>query len=280
MKPSDYPPQEPLPDFARAYSEEVLRRGEGIPCTEVQYGPDPYQSLSIFHPESPNGCVILFLHGGGWTCGYKEWNSLMAPHFTDEGCIFITSGYRLAPQHIFPTGFNDCADALAWIHNKVSHDPKKLFVGGHSAGGHLAALLTLAPDWRQERNLPQDLVAGCLPISGTFWFGENSGLSMRPRFLGPEDLANEHNASPMNFVDSAASRFFIAAGENDLPHLVAQSNTFADALEAHSHDVARHEIRDADHLGAHLATGEPGNDWTTSAVRWMLAKHWKVVRQP
>jgi acetyl esterase/lipase len=122
MRIEDYPPQEPFSDFATPYVAEVLRRGaDVVPTEEVQYGDDPYQSIAIHAASVPKGDVFAFVHGGGWTSGYKEQMNFMAPAFTAAGVTFCSIGYRLAPQHIFPKGLEDVADALSWIFRNIHH---------------------------------------------------------------------------------------------------------------------------------------------------------------
>ena len=48
--------------------------------------------------------MLLFWHGGGWTSGYKEWMGFMAPALNAAGVTFVSAGYRLAPEHVFPAG--------------------------------------------------------------------------------------------------------------------------------------------------------------------------------
>ena len=74
------------------------------------------QSLAVHAPDIANGTVLAFMHGGGWTNGYKEWMAFMAPAFNDAGVILVSIGYRLAPKHIYPTAFHDATRAVAWLH--------------------------------------------------------------------------------------------------------------------------------------------------------------------
>ena len=121
----------------------------------------------------------------------------MAPVFNQAGIGFVSIGYRLAPTHVFPAGLDDCMNGLRWVYDnvdKLSGDPSRLFISGHSAGGHQTSLMAVRKDWQEDYGLPVDVVRGCLPVSGVFDFREGSGLSMRPRFLGPS--GNEAAASP------------------------------------------------------------------------------------
>ena len=120
MRIEDYPAQEPLSELGRKYHEECLGRGRGIePDAEFRYGEDPYQSVSLFKAEAENPPLLMFVHGGGWTGGYKEWMHFMAPGFTEAGISFASVGYRLAPQHCFPVGYADIQKGLAALYRKA-----------------------------------------------------------------------------------------------------------------------------------------------------------------
>ena len=138
MKIADYPPQEPFNANAAIYHDEVMRRGMNAgPSVESRYGDDSYQSIAIFPAPEPDGRLLVFVHGGGWTNGYKEWMSFMAPAFIAAGVTFVAIGYRLAPGQVFPAGYDDVADGLIHVLRRVGvhgGDPNKLYVGGHSAG--------------------------------------------------------------------------------------------------------------------------------------------------
>jgi acetyl esterase/lipase len=271
MRIEDYPPQEPLSPIGRAYAEECMRRGEGVAGAEdAQYGADPYQSVAVHHAKTPSGIVLLFWHGGGWTSGYKEHMAFMAPSFTTAGVTFISGGYRLAPQNLFPIAFEDCADAIAWIHANAARfggDPTRIFIGGHSAGGHYAALLAVTRAWRAKRTLPHDVVKGCLPISGVYQFGEGAGLSVRPRFLGSNPAA-ERAASPIQNIE-AAPPFLLAHGDKDFPHLMKQAEAMEAALKKAGGNVERIVLPGRDHFSASHAGGEAEGPWVPRALAWI-----------
>ena len=107
MNIADYPAQEPFSTIGARYHEEVLRRGAGLSGIEAAYGPDPYQGALVFPAPRPTGDVLVLLHGGGWTNGYKEWMAFMAPGLNDAGVTVVSLGYRLAPLHVYPAGYHD-----------------------------------------------------------------------------------------------------------------------------------------------------------------------------
>ena len=272
MNIEDYPAQEPFTKIGALYHDKVLELAGGVNGHDIPYGDDPYQSLTIYPAEVPNGNVLCFMHGGGWTNGYKEWMSFMAPALHSIHCTFVSIGYRLAPTHLYPAGFEDCCDAIEQVYHRVAEfggDSNRIFVGGHSAGGHYSSLLGLLQNWQLERSLPANVIKGVLPVSGTFEFGENSGLSMRPRFLGPEEAGNDNIASPINHIRAGAPPFLISWGENDFPHLVRQADSFTKVLRSHDISVNTMQLAGCDHLGASYACGETDGSWAAAAADFM-----------
>ena len=272
MNIADYPPQEPLSPLGATYQAQVLALGEGLTGIEASYGADPYQSLAVFRAGRASGDVLLFLHGGGWTSGYKEWMSFMAPAVTALGVTFVSAGYRLAPQHLFPTGFDDAADAFAWVARHIAEhggDPHRVFVGGHSAGGHYAALLAVTSAWRSARGLAGDCVRGALPVSGVYCFGAEGGLSVRPRFLGAATDA-ETMAAPLHRLEPAAcAPMLVTHGARDFPHLVTQAQRMVAALHNAGVAVQTHILEGADHFEASVACGQASSGWPARAAAWM-----------
>lgn len=276
MKPSDYPPQEPLSSVGQAYQAKVTAAHPDLPCFELAYGDDPYQGLLLFPSAKPNGTVLMAVHGGGWTSGYKEWMAFMAPAMVDAGITFISAGYRLAPAHRFPTGFDDCCAALAQCRSVVADyggDPARMFLTGHSAGGHYTALMAVRRDWQARFGLDADVVRGCLPLSGVYLFGDGSGLTVRPRVLGPEDAPDAQDiardASPLRHLIGLLPPFLLTCGTKDFPHLIVQAGTMHDALTAAGADSTLLKLEGHDHFSGHLATGDPRGPWAPTAIQWM-----------
>ena len=271
MRIEDYPAQEPLADFARPYHEEVLRRGAGVAYEEFRYGDDAWRGVLVAPPSEPTGDVLAFVHGGGWTNGYREWMAFMAPALTARGIVFASIGYRLAPGTLFPDGFRDVLDGFAALHGRIGDfggDPGRMFIGGHSAGGHYSALMAVSDGWQARRGLPPDIVRGCLPVSGVFDFRPGNGMSVRPRFLGPAGSGTAVPASPIVNI-ARTPPFLMAWGSEDFPHLRRQAQEMADALEAAGGSVETMVLEGCDHFGASYATGEPAGRWPARAAAWM-----------
>jgi arylformamidase len=279
MRLTDYPPQEPLSALGRAYSDSVMAMFPDAPVEQVAYGADPYQGLLIFPSAQPDGRVLLAFHGGGWTSGYKEWMGFMAPALTRAGITFVSAGYRLAPGHLFPVGFDDCCAAMARCSREVTRfggDPGCIYVGGHSAGGHYAALMAVRRDWQQPHGLAQDAVRGCLPMSGVYTFSEGSGLSVRPRFLGPADAPDADavtaRASPLHNIQEVPPPFLMSCGALDFPHLIPQAEAMRTALQAAGGNASVLTIPACDHFSAHVSAADPHGLWARQAVAFMAAR--------
>ena len=276
MKIEEYPPQDRLSDAGEDYIAETLSRGESIAREDIAYGDDIYQQVAVFAPDEDkaNGTILMVMHGGGWTNGYKEVMAFQAPPLTAAGILVVSVGYRLAPSNIFPTGYEDTLAGLAWINNNAARfggNPDRLFVSGHSAGGHYAALMAVTRSWQKGLGLPENVIRGWLPISGVYDFTEGSGLSMRPRFLGPEDTGSEAAASPIRQMEGTPPPVYMTHGEEDFPHLCSQAEAMEAALKGVGCDVERDVFPGRNHFTAHLAAGEIDGPWVGRAIEWMAA---------
>lgn len=272
MRLQDYPGQEPSNPVAAAYRDACVAGSFGVPFSEFGFGADPHQSVAVYRPARPNGAIYAFMHGGGWTNGYKETMGFMAPLLLAQGITFASIGYRLAPAHVFPAGLEDCAQGIKALLDRAGEfgfDRGKLMLGGHSSGGHYAALLAVRRDWQAALGLPTDAVKACLPISGVYRFGEGSGLKMRPRFLGPDGSGHDAPASPVLQMQGVPPPFFMVWGSEDFPHLRTQAVEMADALRAKGGEVVAYEMPGRDHFTAHLAGGEPEGPWASRALEFM-----------
>jgi acetyl esterase/lipase len=164
---------------AERYAEECLKLSADAAMhvrvlPNIVYGGDPRQRMDIFLPldaDLRDLPVLLFMHGGAWTHGTKDWCGFMAPPIVQLPAIFVSVGYRLIPNVSFPEPVMDCISALRWISDHIVEfggSPKRLFVGGHSAGGQIAALMSLHKEWLVEAGLPADVIKGCFCLATTF----------------------------------------------------------------------------------------------------------------
>lgn len=126
--------------------------------------------LRIFRPDVING-VLLWIHGGGWVLGNSKMQDQALWDIAEQSCVAVVSvEYRLAPEHPYPSGPDDCEAAALWLieHASSEFGTSNLVIGGGSAGGHLAAVTLLRlrdrhgfSEWRGA-----DLVYGAYELSG------------------------------------------------------------------------------------------------------------------
>jgi len=169
-----------VPNFADHFSSWV----EGSQAARTQlacqldlaYGEGPNETLDIFPAKKPNAPVIVFIHGGYWRSLDKSDHSFVAPAMHDMGACVVVVNYALCPgTPTEPITIPDIAlqmtHALAWVWKHIAKyggNPQNVVVAGHSAGGHLAAML-LACDWKAvDPSIPTHWIQKALSISGLY----------------------------------------------------------------------------------------------------------------
>lgn len=184
--------------------------------------------------------VVIYLHGGGWVAGSPQSHRKLGMQFAEQGYLTINLDYRLAPEHPFPAGLDDCIFAAEWA---AANAPRwggvasRMAIGGDSAGGNLAAATIVE---MAARNSPVKFKAGLL-IYGLFDVpavierekGAEFGLSMMARaYLGDryDALLGDSRVSPLKGVKAGLPPQYILCGTADF--LVKESHSLAEACKA------------------------------------------------
>jgi acetyl esterase/lipase len=130
------------------------------------------QVLDIYTPErAVDGSlpVMFWIHGGGWQVGDKRDVALKPKVLTERGLVFVSTNYRLLTDVEMGVLIRDVAKSLGWVHRNIAKyggDPKRIFVGGHSAGAQLAALICIDDRYLKEEGVSFDVLKGCVPVDG------------------------------------------------------------------------------------------------------------------
>jgi len=164
-----------VPDFANHLQhwteQSKAARNQLRGLTDISYGDGPNENLDIFPANLAHAPVMVFLHGGYWRALDKSDQSFIAPSFAREGVCVVVPNYALCPRVTIPDIVMQMVKALTWVWRYISEwggDPSRIHVVGHSAGGHLAAMMMACQWQRYADDLPADLVKSGLSVSGLF----------------------------------------------------------------------------------------------------------------
>jgi acetyl esterase/lipase len=209
--------------------------------------PDKRCVLDLRHPaDQPGFTTLVWFHGGGLTGGQKEF-----PQFNGDGVALVAAGYRLSPQAKCPDFITDAAAAVAWTVKNIARfggDPEKVFIGGHSAGGYLAAMVGMDAKWLQPHHLKPQSLAGIIPVSAQatthFHVKELRGIPGPPLLPVIDEFAALHHVSkdlpPICLIlGDRRIEFKCRVEENEL--------LFATLRNLGHPDVEFHELKDLDH---------------------------------
>lgn len=195
---------------------------------DVRYGPTDRQFLDLYLPNDvlPDAPVLVFFYGGGWKDGAKADYEFVASVLTEKGIVVALPDYRLFSTVKFPTFVEDGALALQWMDAHLADyglSGKHRFVGGHSAGAHIAALLSFDERYLGEARKTID---GFIGLSGPYDF-----LPIESGYLLDVFPAGMREASqPINFVSAAAPATLLIHGDDDDTVGIENSERLAQAL--------------------------------------------------
>ncbi|MBN8556317.1 MAG: alpha/beta hydrolase [Proteobacteria bacterium] len=271
--PDGQPPLPPAFDYARtvmAWSREPLP--ERVVATLGQaYGPHRLQRFDVYAPRGAHAApVVLHWHGGGWTNGYRQWVRFMAPHVTQLGAVLVAPSYRLTPEHPFPAAIDDALDVLGVLRERVAEwggAADRLYLSGHSAGGHLAAMAALSQDARRRRGVRGEAIRACLPLSGIMDLqaADPAPGSLEERVythvLRGLDAAQDVVYSPLSWTAGKRIPFDLTVGERDSARVRRSNQRLHALLAAQGVPVALHEAVGRDHFQTHLDLRQADHPW-------------------
>src|SRR3954469_13381809 len=130
----------------------------------------PLHTLDVYAmPKAKHAPVMLWIHGGGWETGDKSDVAQKPQFFVDRGFVFVSVNYRLLPKVEMIDIFRDVAKSFRWVHDHIAEyggEPKRVLVGGHSAGAQLAALLCTDERYLKAEGIAFTDLIGCVPVDG------------------------------------------------------------------------------------------------------------------
>lgn len=216
--------------FMRWAKDSTAARRKGPAMLDLAYGGGPLEKLDVFpSTTSTSGrgtaSVMVFVHGGYWRSLDKSDHSFVAPAFTQRGVCVVVPNYSLCPAVTVSDICLQMANALAWVWRNIAQyggDPQRITVVGHSAGGHLAAML-LACQWKiMGKDLPDMLVSNAMSISGLYELDDmrNTPSLQASLRLTPEEV---ERVSPVRFSAPKRAHLLTVAGGLESAEFIRQN---------------------------------------------------------
>jgi arylformamidase len=216
-----------------ASNSDAVRGRLGEPRREA-YGPSEVENLDIYRTRQPNAPVFVFIHGGAWLGGAARNYGFPAELFVDAGAHYAVLDFIAikAANGDLRVMADQVRRGVAWVYKNAASfggDPNRLYVGGHSSGGHLCGV-TLVTDWRRDFGLPSDIIKGGLCMSGMYDM-KAVRLSKRNAYITFDDDMEEKMSS-QHHLDRLRAPIIVTYGTNETPEFQRQNRDFAAAVKA------------------------------------------------
>ena len=248
---------------------------------------DSRRSLDLYLPADTGRKppLLIFVHGGFWLLSDDEFRIglYVAQALTREGVAVALLRYRLATAAPHPAQAEDVAAGVALLMREASrygYDGNRIFLSGHSAGGHLASLVALDESFLRKHNASPKSLAGVVSFSGLYDLAPKWGVSNDQRVATGKAFGSTpavlKRASPVTHARAAAPPFLILSAQSDLPGFPLDARKFFDALAARAGHkrIERWIAPERDHF-ALMKLGDPDNE-----ARYLLLDFLKVAPLP
>ena len=211
-------------EFFLSNSERVRRKLK--PALDIAYGPTAAEHLDLYPARAPDAPLHLFIHGGYWHSLSSKEFSFVAEGLVEAGVAVAVLNYDLCPNVTMTEIVRQNRAAVKWLYeNAARHncDPDRISVSGHSAGGHLTAML-MATDWAGAWGLPPDAVKSGCAVSGLFDLAPFEHSWLQPKLkLNAEEI--ERN-SPIRHIPQSAGPLIVTLGGDESAEFHRQSQDF------------------------------------------------------
>ncbi len=244
-------------------------RGERSCRLDVAFGDHPDETVDVFPAAAADAPIQVFIHGGYWQAMNKRDFSYVADGLVDVGASLVVVNYTLAPDADIDGIVGQCRAALAWTWRNSDGigDRDRIHVSGHSAGGHLTAMM-MATDWPGFGDgLPTDLVKGGCAISGLFDLE-----AMRLCYVNDKLQLTEHQVarqSPIHVLPATVAPLIVAVGDQETDEFHRQSDEYARRCRAAGLSAEIMKLAGLNHYTIVDALGDPTHELARAIHRQM-----------
>jgi arylformamidase len=259
---------------ARRAGEAAARGGRGPRATggtELSYGSDPKQKLDYWPTASNTGAfapLVVFIHGGGWSIGDKASGTGEKPAFySGLGYAFASVNYRLVPGAKPDDQARDIAASIAFLRkdaNRLGFDANRIILMGHSAGAHLAALVSSDTRYLVQAGVPLTAVRGTILLDGAGYDVTKQMASKSNKVAGMYDAAFGRDPavqkalSPITHVSAPNSPRWLILHDANRPDARVQSEALGRGLTSAGEAVATKAVPNSSHMAINRDAGVAG----------------------
>ncbi len=240
------------------FSDLVADRGVRVE-RDVAYGPLGRHRLDIYRPQTAaaDGPIVVFYYGGGWRSGHRATYGFVGAALAARGITAVIPDYRLYPEVRFPGFVEDAALAYRWVAATLAvatGGTRSIYVMGHSAGGHSAAMLAYDRHYIAAGGGDPPRPKGLIGLAGPYAFDPTTWPSTAAIFAG---AASPDSTRPVTFVGPGAPPALLVHGLADTTVKPWKTRDLAAALTASGSVVRKVEVESMGHIGVLLAIARP-----------------------
>ena len=241
-----------------ASSSEAARARIGQPMRE-SYGPTAVEKLDVYRTKRPKAPIFVFIHGGAWLGGEARNYAFPAEMFVNAGAHYVALDFIAIKEASgdLRVMAEQVRHGIAWVYknaDKFDGDRDRLYIGGHSSGGHLCGV-ALVTDWQKNFGLPSDTVKGGLCMSGMYDL-KPVRLSKRSSYVKFTDEM-EQAMSSQRHLDLLRAPIIVTYGTNETPEFQRQSRDFSGVVKAAGKPVELVAAPNFNHFEMAESVGNP-----------------------
>ena len=262
-------PRVAVPDhaelLARFTSASAEARQRFRPEVDIRYGDGPRQVLDLFRAASPGAPIHIYFHGGYWRALAKSDFSLIAPPLTAAGAGVVIMDHDLCPDVTLDRIVAQALECVRWVARharELGGDAGRIYLSGHSAGAHLAAM-ALARDWTHD-GLAADLIKGAVLVSGIYDPSPVLRISVNDDVRLTPAMAARNNACGR--PPRGGGALLVAVGGDEPAGWIGQS------VDYHTNAGPLSElmvVADANHFSLGLSMADPADPLCQAMIRQM-----------